>query len=206
MKKSPRGRPDLQKNSGVVQEKLQCLGPSITAAADYHRVDGRLIAAILADEISRRDLWDDVQDRIARRLIRDEGWSEKIMVRLIQTVTRQPLDQQSFGLSQMNVGVLEDLIENGLIQMPERWDEDRIDVLLGVLLDEDRAPWLVAARVRQTIDYWMQGGVDLTNRPEILGTLYSMGLTGPRGLHPDPQANERGHQIALFAQTYLRAG
>ena len=49
-----------------------------------------------------------------------------------------------------------------------------------------------AARIRQIIDHWAHE-IDLSSRPEIIGTLYSWKLGTP---HPDPGTNDRGAQIA----------
>ena len=49
-----------------------------------------------------------------------------------------------------------------------------------------------AARIRQIIDHWAHE-IDLSSRPEIVGTLYSWKLGTP---HPDPGTNDRGTQIA----------
>jgi hypothetical protein len=74
--------------------------------------------------------------------------------------------------------------------------------LMNMLLNESMAPTLIAARVRQTIDHWNAnasvngyGPVDISHRPDILGTLYSIGLTGDAGVHGDPQSNSRGRDI-----------
>ena len=42
-------------------------------------------------------------------------------------------------------------------------------------------------------------GGQLSPTTGSLGTLYSIGLEGRRGVHPNPQANARGRAIARYA-------
>ena len=63
--------------------------------------------------------------------------------------------------------------------------------------------FFAAAYVRYSIDLWTPK-IDLTGRPEILATLYSIGYGKP---HSDPDASERGMQIVKefypLARTWL---
>ena len=68
-----------------------------------------------------------------------------------------------------------------------------------MLLSAPDAPQLVAACLRATAEHWADAGVPIGHRPEILATLYSLGFTGPRGVHPRPQASERGQLIVEHA-------
>jgi|SRR3989344_4503913 len=49
-----------------------------------------------------------------------------------------------------------------------------------------------AAFIRHVINFWSEH-IDLTNRPEIIGTLYNQGYGSP---NPHPKSIERGEQIA----------
>ena len=103
----------------------------------------------------------------------------------------------SFGPTQMNPDTVVDLVEKGYISKPENWDTDQRDVILSLLLDEKKAPELVAARLEQIYDHWKDGGVDISSRPDVLGNLYGLGLDGTSGVHadlPDDQG-PRGEEI-----------
>ena len=52
--------------------------------------------------------------------------------------------------------------------------------------------------MRQTVDHWNNGGVDLTQEPEykaILATLYPQGTTGQRGVHNSPAPDYTSNRI-----------
>lgn len=179
-----------------IEGRLGAWRETIKQAAVKYRVPPALIAAILTDELRRRDLGDEIQDRLARFLIRAEGRLEQVARRAWEWLAGQTIDMQSFGAAQMNAGTAAELVEKGYLDRPAGWSGDRLDCTLSLVLDPKLPPVLVAARLRQTLDHWQAGGVDLSRRPDILASLYSIGLTSSRGVHPHPEPNERGLQIA----------
>jgi hypothetical protein len=60
-----------------------------------------------------------------------------------------------------------------------------------------KEPKLIALRLRQTLDYWMKDGVNLSNRSDILASPYRTGLTSAPSAHPDPQPNVRGRKFSI---------
>ena len=178
---------------------LNHLRTELILAGKQYQVPAGLVAAVLVDEIQRYNLIDRLQDMVARALVNGKGRPRQILARLWEKLSGETLAGQSFGLAQMNLGVLRQLVESGRVQVPEGWHTEDLNALLEMLLDERKSPFLIAARLRQIIDYWQVGGVDLSMRPDILGTLYSIGLEGVRGVHPDPLPNERGRAIAKAA-------
>jgi hypothetical protein len=193
------GAPVQMKGPGLRGGELHIynLRSQINAAASAHGVDARLVAAILLDEYNRRGLEDSLQDTEAQFIIAYEGALERAEVGLWES-TVGDLATTSFGASQMNLNVVEELVDKGYVNKPADWDTDHLDSSLRLATDNNMAPTLVAARVHQTIDHWKASGVDISTRPEILGTLYSMGLTGRSGVNPNPQPNARGTQIAGY--------
>lgn len=150
----------------------------IRGAGKEYDIDSVLVGAILEDEGNRRGVEDFFQER------------------LMSFFSQDTVEDWSIGDSQMKFETLYDLVDNGYIEKPDNWDSDRFDLAKDMLTDDDLAPTLVAARLRQTIDYWeAQGGPNLSERPEILATLYSIGLTGDQGVHSNPQPSERGKGI-----------
>lgn len=185
----------VDKHERVVRD----LGTEIVgAAAQYPDVEPGIVAGILWDESRRAGPEDAIQNLAARERIWLEGSAERLGdLDLWAFSGGKPIGEISFGKAQMTPDTLESLIDNGYLEEPEGWDTDRIDTALRVLTDDGMAPMLVAARVQQTIDHWDQpSGTDLSDRADILGTLYSIGLEGSRGVRPNPDSNSRGDAIA----------
>ena len=165
-------------------------------AAATSDVSAGLIAAVLLDEQQRRDAWDSVQDTEARFIIWYEGAIEDFEVAAWGATTGKPVAEQTFGAAQMQPQVVEELVSGGYVPEPQGWSGDELDKSLELLLDDASAAQLIAGRLQQTVDHWRSGDVDIGGRPEILGTLYSLGLTGSSGINESPQPNARGQAIA----------
>ncbi|UWX63551.1 hypothetical protein [Deinococcus rubellus] len=99
----------------------------------------------------------------------------------------------------MKSGTLARLGAEGYLKVPADARQGR-----QLLLSDTEPPLLVAACLRSTLDHWQRGGVDLLKRPAVLGTLYSLDLTGKRGVHADPQPSARGKAIATHAERLSR--
>ncbi len=170
------------------------LKEQIKSAASAQGVDANLVAAILLDEYNRRGIEDSLQDTEAGFIIAYEGMLEDAEVAMWEA-TVGDLATTSFGDAQMNLNVSEELVNKGYVAKPADWDSDHLDSSLRLATNSQMAPTLVAARIHQTIDHWNAGGVDISRNYAVLGTLYSMGLTGRSGVNPNPQPNARGTQI-----------
>ncbi|WP_161882505.1 DUF1402 family protein [Deinococcus alpinitundrae] len=179
------------------QTRRDASNPALTLAARRYQVDAGLIAAILADEAARWGLADQLQHHWAQLICALSRRPAERLIQLTETLLRRPLGTHSLGHAQMKPATLHELAHSGLIRLPAH-PQDQI----RLLLDPQTASSLVAARVRQTLETWQAGGVDLGHRPEILGTLYSLGLSGKSGVHPHPLPNRRGLKIAAAAQQY----
>lgn len=158
-----------------------------------------LIAAVLEYERTHRNFVDDIADLEAKFIMWYEGKLEETEVFLLNktlSVIGESFNEISFGPAQMNPDALIDLVNKGYIAKPENWDTDQRDVILGLLLDEKKAPELVSARLEQIYDHWLEGGVDISKRPDVLGNLYSIGLD-KIGVHPDigEDQGDRGEDI-----------
>jgi len=201
--------PPIQAKSNAIQrqtannlsgneQKIYQLRAQIRAAAAARNVDEALVAAILMDELNRRGPEDAIQDAEARFLIGYEGVFERVENTLWDAIPgMDSIQDTSFGSAQMNPSTLTDMVNGGHFDKPADWDTDRLDSQLRTLLNDNLAPALIAGRARQIIEHWKNnGGADLTNRPEIIGTLYSIGLQGRSGVHNNPQPNSRGTAIA----------
>lgn len=164
-------------------------------AAGRYRVPASLIASVLADERTRLDLLDRIQDTLMRLSVRLPHRASSALLAALERVCHRPVDSFSLGQAQMKPATLAWLGELGYLDVPEAPTGRR-----RMLLDDQAAPTLVAACLRATADHWHSGGVSLERRPEILGTLYSLGLTGERGVHAQPEPSARGQAIADHAR------
>ncbi len=181
----------------------------ILAAANSQRdlIPPELIAAILSDELTRRDSVDDEQDRIAREIINGEGVDEEDLVAVIETLAGKPISQISFGPAQMQQGLVVELVGDGYIRQPDDWNYDRLDASLQLLESPEWSPYLVSAYLQKIIDFWRGGGdcpgrefengtpMEITGRWSLIASLYHLGECGTRGVHPGAGPNGRGLDI-----------
>lgn len=163
-------------------------------------VTPELIAAVLEYERTHRDVVDDIADLEGKFILWYEGKLEDAEVFLLNKTLSsfgQSFETISFGAAQMNPEVIIELVNKNYISKPENWDTDQRDAVLKLLLDEKKAPELVSARLEQIYDHWKAGGVDISNRPDVLGNLYGIGLEGENGVHADLLDNQgdRGEEI-----------
>lgn len=172
----------------------QALEAEIRQAALDSGLQPELIASVLADEHARLDLFDFLQNRLMRLGLGLPRPVSAVFLRLLERVCRRSVDSFSLGLAQMKSSTLAQLGRLGYLEVPTTQKEQ-----LRTLLDPALAPGLVAACLQATADHWAMHGVPLHHRPDILGTLYSLGLTGSRGVHAWPEASARGEQIARHA-------
>lgn len=169
-----------------------------------NEISADLIGAIMLDELQRRDWLDDIQDIESRFLNLAYTRPLKHLGRWLLSTLLKPVEDISLGPAQMKPTVVEDLIQEQLIAKPANWDKHPIDIAVKWLLDPHKSAELIGARLEQIVRHWAKGGVDISDKPEILGTLYSIGLVGQAGINDHPQANERGKTIAKELRIKVR--
>jgi len=150
--------------------------PLIIEAANKQNIDPNTLAAILIDEYLRMgpNDWFD--------------WRAKIGI----TTT--------IGIAQVNVETARNLIKQGLYNPnpkdqklnPENIDKTFKAHLYKYLKDPLHSANLSAAKIRYDINRWAPES-DISNRPDILGTVYSL---EEKPIHDNPDSNDRGKQIA----------
>lgn len=198
---------DRDSRDQQADEKIRSLALTIVQAEKDSRVPRALIAAVLHDEILRRDGTDDEQDAVAREALKARGADRERIIAGVWRRHGQQVWDVSFGLAQMTPTSLRDVAENGFFwRRPRGFRAKDLWSVLGVLLNEDYAPRVVAYRLRHISEHWKTRArarrgckVNLLAHPQgpaVLATLYSMGLTGGRGVHCNPMPNERGRVIA----------
>ena len=146
--------------------RLKPLAPDILAAAKEYNIDPSTLAAILIDEYPRSGP-DDLLDILGKYSLRDT----------------------SIGLAQIKKSTARGIVSDGYY---EDVSDDISDSDLYDLLAEDKTSIrFAAAFLKREIDLW-KPYIDLSDRPEILGTLYSLPKVAPHG---KPKQNDRGKQI-----------
>ena len=146
--------------------RLKPLAPEIKAAAKKYDIDPYTLGAILVDEYLRIGP-DDFLDILGRYDIWDT----------------------SVGLAQIKMDTARDIIAKGYYKGvdPSIFDSD----LYALLTNDKKSIHFAAACIKIHIDQW-RSEIDLSDRPEILGTLYSWGYKTPHG---KPGPSDRGKQI-----------
>lgn len=171
----------------------------IVWAGQQFDVSPSLIASILADERVRLDAADHVQNALMRLSLMLPAWAENALMNRVERLCGRSTESFSLGRAQMKSGTLVRLGAEGYLDVPADAHQRR-----QLLLRDAQAPLLVAACLRFTADYWQRSSVNLLERPAVLGTLYSLGLTGKRGVHAEPQPSARGQAIATHAEWLAR--
>ena len=181
-----------QQRNGFLTLRLPLLVEAAAATAfpglpgsGPHR--GRLcpswLAAILWDELARRDV------------------TERYTDALLGLVGRDP----SVGPFQVTGGTAREVLNSSPWGKPYR--SYSLAQLRELLLDFTFAARIVGARICQILETWQRAGHDPCRSQrglgphqvsplQLVGTLYSQGLGSPK---PNPKANGRGRQIARFA-------
>jgi hypothetical protein len=164
----------------VVQRVFENHSGIIKKAAQEFTIDQYTLGAVLIDEIAR--------------LAPFEPIIEKVGVDIIGENT-------SIGVAQVKIETANDLIKKGIYN-PSSGDKklpfsgnltnnDR-RYLYKYVVQPEHSIRFAAAFIRYVIDFW-SSHIDLSNRPEIIGTLYHQGYGDP---HAHPESIERGEQIA----------
>ena len=176
----------------VVQRVFESHSSIIKKAAQEFNIDQYTLGAILIDEIAR--------------LAPFEPITEKIGVEIIGKNT-------SVGVAQVKIETANDLIKKGVYnprpsdkKLPFSGNLTNTDRrhLYQYVIQPEHSIRFAAAFIRYVIEFWPQR-IDLTNRPEIIGTLYHIGYGKPKR---DPKPDELGEQIASefipLAKKWLR--
>lgn len=162
----------------------------IFAAAKKFNIDPYLLGAIIIDEIARIKPFEDI--------------GEALLVFFVGK-------NASGGIAQVKVETARGLIQDGYYNPnprdPKLFPERVRNVFRAHLYQYVKKPehsiFFAAAKIRSVIDAWKKF-VDLSSRPDIVATLYSL----YKDPHADPKPSERGTQIATefyqLAKEWLR--
>jgi hypothetical protein len=146
----------------------------IVQTAKRQNIDAAILGAILIDEYCRTG-WEDSFDKMAAQLFTDRSFS--------------------IGIAQIKIDTAKTLIKQKYYTPDTKLDFSRPEnrkALIAYLDEPTHSINFAAAAIRQIIDTW-KPSIDLSKRPEIIGTIYSQGNI--RKPHAKPQSNARGDQI-----------
>lgn len=161
-----------------VMEKLSPHRTLVFDAAEHFSIDPYLLGGIIIDEIARANVIEEISDVLLLSFV---GWNSSAGVAQVKMETARGLIRQGYynpnprdgKLSKKNIGTV-----------PRAY-------LYKYVVQPKHSIFFAAAHVRALIDRWLPF-VDISDRPDIIGTLYSL----KRDPHPNPQPNDRGRQIA----------
>ena len=161
-----------------MKARLQSNEDHIFGAAKRFDADPYLLGAIIIDEIVRANPIEEITDVLGLYFI---GKNTSAGVAQVKVETARALIQDGYYNPE----------PNDIQLSPENIHKTRRSYLYDIVKKPAHSIHFAAARIRDLIDKWKRF-VDLTKRPEIIATLYSMG----KSPHSDPKPNERGFQIA----------
>lgn len=159
--------------------KLMPYSNIVTSAAKKFSIDVNTLGAIIIDEIARTNPWEEVLDKLGAAFV---GINTSAGIAQVTIETARELMQKEYYNPNPDD---KKLSKENVVKTPRTY-------LYDYVVLPHHSIYFAAARIRQTINHWAHK-TDLTDRPEILGTLYSQGLGNPK---PNPGASSRGLQIS----------
>jgi len=184
------GQPPWKVLDADIKSKMIPLRANIFASAEKFSIDPYLLGAILIDEIAHLHPLEEILDTLGVKII---GGNTSVGIAQVKTDTANSIIAQGFYNPNSDDSALPF----------KKLDKTAREHLYTYLVDPKHCIFFAGAYIRYIIDYWASY-VDLTKRPDIIGTLYSQGYGKPKS---NPKANERGIQIAtefyLLAKQWL---
>jgi hypothetical protein len=173
------GQPPWKVLTADIKKKVILQRENIFASADKFKIDPYLLGAILIDETAWLHPLEDILDALGVKII---GGNTSVGIAQVKTDTAN------------SIIVLDLYNPNRDDQkLPfKKMDKAAREHLYAYLVDPRYCIFFAGAYIRSIINYWASY-MDLTKRPEIIGTLYSQGYGKPKS---NPETNERGTQIA----------
>lgn len=182
------GHPRITKVAA--RSKLTFNKDIIFFAAEKFNVDPYLLAGILIDETARVNPIEDITDMLAVEFLGKNT---------------------SIGIAQVKTDTARDLMLLGCYNpAPDKFSsKEKIkgasrQQIYNYVKEPKHSIFFAASRMRYFIDEWKRF-IDLSKRPEIIASLYSLTKDNPKN---NPQPNDRGLQIAnefyKLAQDWLK--
>ncbi|MDP7247449.1 MAG: DUF3892 domain-containing protein [Candidatus Peribacteraceae bacterium] len=174
-----------------VVTKLKPHREIILKAANHFGIDSITLGAIIVDEIARMLPLEDIIEKI---LLCTINWNSSVGIAQVKLETARGLIRIGYYNPNPNDSKLSQKYIN---KTPKEY-------LYNYVVKPKHSVFFAAARIREIIDQWMPV-IDLSDRPEIIGTLYNQPPRKPRN---NPGPTDRGSQIQQefypIAKTILR--
>ncbi len=176
-------RPVWHKRQRFWRRRLPLIVQRCAEQKERQAIEPAWIAALLWDELARRDLTESLSDALRGELGRDP----------------------SVGPYQVTGATAAQVL--AFVSWGPAYSGHSLADLRALLLDFDFATRIVIGRAVQILTRWQRAGYDpftpgglgphRVTPIELIGTLYSQGLGSPKAA---PRANARGKQIGRFAE------
>lgn len=172
----------------VVKKVFQSHATTIKQAAKEFEIDRNTLDAIIIDEIARLAPFEPIVEKLGADIV---GLNVSVGVAQVRLETANDVIQKCI----YNPNPLDKKLPfSGTLTNKNR------RYLYDYVIQPKHNVRFGAAVLRHTIDFWMQY-TDLSDRPEILGTLYQQRYGEPK---EHPVAIERGKQIANEFYDYAK--
>ncbi len=150
----------------------------ILMAGEHFGIDSIILGAIIIDEIARMLPLEDVIEKI---LLDALNWNSSVGIAQVTLETARGL----IRIGYYNPNPNDPKLSEGRINKVSK------EYLYDYVVKPKHSVFFAAARIREVIDQWLPV-IDLSHRPEIIGTLYSQ---PPRKPNKNPGPSDRGTQI-----------
>jgi len=176
----------------VTLKKIQQMKTVIENTAKVFEIDPLVLSSIIYTERTLNFNWDDeVFDEYLAQL----GYNSSIGFCQIKIKTAFFVENQYFNLDHMRSLYGKYIIRSQTKkELIEKLNSDSVNVVYA------------AAYIRLIQNFWKLHGFPIHNKPEIIGTLYSIGLYNSNGTirkpHFAPSANEFGLKVSEAFSSY----
>lgn len=162
----------------TVKEKITPHDKLIFEAANKFSIDPYLLGAIIIDEISRAIPLEHIFDSLLTQFV---GLNASAGIAQVKIETARSLIKNDY----YNPSSKDDNFSKNNISKTSR------SYILKYVQEPKHSIYFSSAQIKFIIDTWKLG-IDISNKPEIIATLYSL---GEKKSHSNPKPNERGLQI-----------
>lgn len=150
----------------------------ILDAANHFSIDPNTLGAVIIDEWVRAHIWEEIFDKLLPTLV---GWNASAGIAQVKLETARGLIRDGYYNPNPKD---KKLAEENIGRVPRSY-------LYEYVVQPKHSVYFSAARIREIIDQWLLV-IDLSDRPEIIGTLYSQKKRTP---NKTPRPTDRGVQI-----------
>lgn len=161
-----------------IRAKLRPHRTLVQDAAEHFSIDPNTLGAIIIDEIARMIPFESIAEVTLTHTI---SYNASVGIAQVKLETARGIIRKGY----YNPNPKDKKLSKGQISKVSR------SYLYGYVVQPKHNVNFSAARIREIIDQWLPV-IDISNQPEIIGTLYNQ---SPRKPNPTPKPTSRGLQI-----------